>query len=61
MSENNANEEESMDQAGSCVEEEGDMVPRKPSGTGGRLWDRVRSSLLRPKVKMSTGLHWARV
>lgn len=52
MSENNPNEEQSVDQASSGLEEEEDMVPRKPSSTGVRLWDRVRSSLLRPKVKM---------
>lgn len=52
MSENNGNEEESVDQASSGLEEEGDTAPRKPPSTGGRLWDRVRSSLLRPKVKI---------
>lgn len=50
MSEGNPNEEESVDQASSGLEEEGDAAPRKPPNTGARLWDRVRSSLLRPKV-----------
>lgn len=51
MSENNPNEEESGDQACNGLEEEGDTAPRKSPSTGVRLWDRVRSSLLRPKVK----------
>lgn len=50
MSESNPNEE-SVDQANSGLEEEGDATPRKPPSTGARLWDRVRSSLLKPKVK----------
>lgn len=53
-SESNHIEEERVDQASSSVEEEGDTVPRKPPSTGARLWDRVRSSLLRPKVKIRT-------
>lgn len=62
MSESNPNEEESVDQANSGLEEEGDMALRKAPGTGARLWDRVRSSLLRPKVKqweveLCTDLH----
>ncbi len=52
MSESNPNEEDSVDQASSGLEEEGDAAPRKPPNTGARLWDRVRSSLLRPKVKI---------
>lgn len=54
MSESNLNEEESLDQASSGLEEEGDAAPRKTPSTGARLWDRVRSSLLRPKVKIRT-------
>lgn len=52
MSESNPNEEESVDQAGSGVEEEGDTATRKVPGTGARLWERVRSSLIKPKVKI---------
>lgn len=44
MSESDCNEEESS------LEEEGDTSPRKTRNTGARLWDRVRSRLLRPKV-----------
>lgn len=51
MSEGNPNEEESVDRPDSRLEEEGDSALRKPASTGARLWDRVRSSLLRPKVK----------
>lgn len=54
MSESNPNEDDSVDQASSGVEEDGDTAPRKPPSTGARLWDRVRSSLLRPKVKTWT-------
>lgn len=44
----------------SSVEEEGDTAPMKPTGTGARLWDRVRSTLLRPKVKIrNTEGGWA--
>lgn len=55
MSESNPNEDDSVDQV-SCgvAEEEGDTAQRKPPGTGARLWDRVRSSLIRPKVKTGT-------
>lgn len=36
----------------SCsLEDEGDTGPRKPPGTGAQLWGRVRSTLLRQKVK----------
>lgn len=36
----------------SCsLEDEGDTGPRKPPGTGARLWGKVRSTLLRQKVK----------
>lgn len=52
MSEIHPNEEENADQASSGLEEEGDTATRKAPGTGARLWDRVRSSLLRPKVKI---------
>lgn len=52
MSESNSDEAESVDQTSSGLEEEGDTTQRKPPSTGGRLWDRVRSSLLRPKVKI---------
>lgn len=31
--------------------EDGDLSQRKAPSTGARLWDRVRSRLLRPKVK----------
>lgn len=58
MSESIPNEEESVDQADSGLED--DTAPRKPPSTGARLWDRVRSSLLRPKVKIwrvSCGQH----
>lgn len=51
MSESTPNEE-SVDQANSGLEEEEDAAPRKVPSTGARLWDRVRSSLLRPKVKI---------
>lgn len=54
MSESNLNEEESLDRTSSGLEEEGDTAPRKTPSTGARLWDRVRSSLLRPKVKIRT-------
>ncbi|XP_037115694.1 PH_BCR_vertebrate and RhoGAP_Bcr domain-containing protein isoform X2 [Syngnathus acus] len=33
-----------------ALEEELDMAPGKSPSTGARLWDRVRSSLLRPKL-----------
>lgn len=46
MRESDCNEEESS------LEEEGDTSPRKPRNTGARLWDRVRSRLLRQKVKI---------
>lgn len=49
-SESNPKEEELMDQAEGRLEEEGDATLRKPSSTGARLWERVRSSLIRPKV-----------
>lgn len=52
MSESNANDEQSVDQAGSGPEEEGDSAPRKSPSSGARLWDKVRSSLIRPKVKI---------
>lgn len=52
MSESNPNEEESVDQASSGVEEEGDTALRKTPSTGAGLWDRVRSSLIKPKVKI---------
>lgn len=53
MSECKPNEEESVDQASNSLEgEEGDTAPRKPQSTGARLWDRVRSSVLRRKVKI---------
>ena len=32
------------------VEERGDMAPRKSTNIGTRLWDKVRQTLLRPKV-----------
>lgn len=54
MSESSPNEEEGVDQASSGLEEEGDAALRKPPSAGARLWDRVRSSLLRPKVKTWT-------
>lgn len=54
MSESKANEEESVDQANNGLEEEGDMAPRKPLSRGAHLWDKVRSSLLGPKVKIWT-------
>lgn len=50
MSESTPNEEESVDQVSSSLEEEGDTALRKAPRTGARLWDRVCSSLLRPKV-----------
>lgn len=49
-SESNPKEEEIMDQAEGRLEEEGDTTLRKPTSTGARLWERVRSSLIRPKV-----------
>ncbi len=54
MGESNPNEDESVDQVSNGVEEEGDAAPRRPAGTGARLWDRVRSSLLRQKVNART-------
>lgn len=48
MSECGPNEEEGVDQPAS---EEGDVSPRKAPSSGACLWDRVRSRLLRPKVK----------
>ncbi|XP_077600474.1 breakpoint cluster region protein-like isoform X2 [Stigmatopora nigra] len=42
--------EESVCQIVSGLEEEVDMAPGKPASTGSRLWDRVCSSLLRPKL-----------
>lgn len=50
MSEGNPNEDEKVDRTDSGPEEEGDMTMKKPPVTGSRLWDRVRSSLLKPKV-----------
>lgn len=49
MYESNLNEEEIVDWA--TNEEEGDPTVRKPPGTGARLWDRVRNSLIKPMVK----------
>lgn len=51
MTESNPNEEENVNWSSNGLEEEGDTAVRKPQSTGARLWDRVRSSLLRPKVK----------
>lgn len=51
MRESNLNEGESLDWAIGRFEDEGDPAVRKPLGSGLRLWDRVRSSLLKPKVK----------
>ncbi|XP_061672639.1 PH_BCR_vertebrate and RhoGAP_Bcr domain-containing protein isoform X2 [Syngnathoides biaculeatus] len=42
--------EESACQTINALEEEVDMTPRKPPSTGARIWDRVRSNLLRPKL-----------
>lgn len=50
--ESDPKEEESVDQVEDSLEEEGGAVLRKPTSTGSRLWERVRSSLLRPKVKI---------
>lgn len=51
MCESSRSEEDSKDQAISGLEDEGDSALRKPPSPGARLWDRVRGSLLRPKVK----------
>lgn len=48
---NESSEEESVDLTNSRTEDEGDVNARKAASTGARLWDRVRSSLLRPKVQ----------
>ncbi|XP_026042309.1 breakpoint cluster region protein isoform X2 [Maylandia zebra] len=53
-SESNPKEEEIMDQAEGRLEEEGDATLRKPTSTGARLWERVRSSLIRPKLDPQT-------
>lgn len=45
---NEGSEEESVDLPNSRAEE-------KAASTGARLWDRVRSSLLRPKVHRRGG------
>lgn len=44
-------EEEGVDHPAS---EEGDLSQRKAPSPGARLWDRVRSRLLRPKVNTSS-------
>ncbi|XP_077417686.1 breakpoint cluster region protein isoform X2 [Vanacampus margaritifer] len=49
MSECNSNEE-SVYETISALEEEVNVAPRKSPTTGARLWERVRSSLLRPKL-----------
>lgn len=51
MGENSLNEEESTIWAISGFDKEGDPVVRRPLGSGARLWERVRNSLLKPKVK----------
>lgn len=51
MREGNPDEDDNVDQTNSGLEEEGDTTVKKPPVTGSRLWDRVRSSLLKPKVK----------
>lgn len=50
-SDGNLNEEANVDWTSSGLEEEGDTAMKKPLNTGSRLWDRVRSSLLKPKVE----------
>jgi len=51
MRDSNPKEEESVDQVSGGREEEGDTAQRKPPA---RLWDRVRSGLIRPKVNIWT-------
>ena len=51
MSESNPNEDESVVDACIRQEEEVDSTPRKTQSTGARLWERVRSRLIKPKVK----------
>lgn len=51
-------EEEGVDQPAS---QEGDLSQRKAPGPGARLWDRVRSRLLRPKVNSSSERRCIRV
>lgn len=53
MSECNPNEE-SVEQA--TLEEDRDSTQRKIPKAGARLWDRVRGTLLRPKVKCTSTL-----
>lgn len=49
----NEEEEEGVDHP---ILEEGDLSQRKALSSGARLWDRVRSRLLRPKVNNSSDL-----
>lgn len=49
----NEEEEEGVDHP---TLEEGDLAQRKAPSSGARLWDRVRSRLLRPKVNNSSDL-----
>lgn len=51
MSEGIPNGDESVVDACIGQEEEVDSTPRKTQSTGARLWERVRSRLIRPKVK----------
>lgn len=51
-------EEEGVDHPAS---EEGDLSQRKAPSPGARLWDRVRSRLLRPKVNSSSDQRCIRV
>lgn len=42
--------EESVEQVSSPLEQDKDSAQRRSPNTGARLWDRVRGTLLRPKV-----------
>lgn len=57
MSQCNSNEEGAFQTVG-ALEEEVELAPRKLASTGARLWDRVRSSLLRPKVNIQGASQW---
>lgn len=51
MSDGNPDKEANVDWTSSGLEEDGDTATKKPLNTGSRLWDWVRSSLLKQKVE----------
>lgn len=47
---------ESMEEVSGAPEQERDLSQRKSPNTGARLWDKVRGTLLRPKVTPGVGI-----